>query len=215
MKGLILKDLYTMRQMGKIYLISMGCLVVWGLAVNNPSMLSSMLLVYGLMLLITTASWDEASHFNTYALTLPLSPKKLVQAKYLFALLLFAAMAVLGLVGGAGMIAALGAKAEMGYGELLASTASISCIYLMTVVVLLPCSYKFGVEKSRFLFVAIYLIVFACFAWLFGTDHLKSLLAGLESQGFAMILAGFGVLALIGLFISYRISVKILEKKEW
>ena len=79
MKGLILKDLYTLRQMGKIYLICMVCLVIWGLVTDNPTMLSSLLLVYGLMLLITTASYDEASHFNRYALTLPLTPKKLVQ----------------------------------------------------------------------------------------------------------------------------------------
>lgn len=99
MKGLILKDLYTLRQMGKIYLICMVCLVIWGLVTDNPTMLSSLLLVYGLMLLITTAAYDEASHFNRYALTLPLTPKKLVQAKYLFALLLFAVMVTLGILG--------------------------------------------------------------------------------------------------------------------
>lgn len=42
MKGLILKDLYTLRQMGKIYLICMVCLVIWGLVTDNPTMLSSL-----------------------------------------------------------------------------------------------------------------------------------------------------------------------------
>lgn len=215
MKGLILKDLYTLRQMGKIYLICMVCLVIWGLVTDNPTVLSSLLLVYGLMLLITTASYDEASHFNRYALTLPLTPKKLVQAKYLFALLLFTVMVTLGILVGAGMLAVLGAKAEMGYGELLASTCSISCIYLMTIVFILPCIYKFGVEKSRFLFVATYLLVFAGFALLFSIDNMKTWLSGLSDRGFLSIGAVFGALAVVGLIVSYHISIRIVENKEW
>ena len=110
MKGLILKDLYTLRQMGKISLICMVCLVIWGLVSDNPTMLSSLLLVYGLMLLITTAAYDEASHFNRYALTLPLTHMKLVQSQYLFALLLFEVLVTLGILGGAGILPALGAQ---------------------------------------------------------------------------------------------------------
>lgn len=215
MKGLLLKDLYTLRQMGKIYLISMACLVAWGLVTGNPTMFSSLLLVYGLMLLITTSSYDEAARFNRYALTCPLTPKKLVQAKYLFALILFVVMVALGVLGGAGMIAVLGTKTDMGYGELLASTFSISCIYMMTAIVILPCIYKFGVEKSRFLFVAIYLIVFACFAFLFSIDNMKIWLSGLSDRDFLSAGVVFGVLTLVGLLVSYRMAVRIVENKEW
>ena len=215
MKGLILKDLYTLRQMGKVYLISMVCLMAWGMAVHNSTMFTSLLLVYGLMILITTASWDDVSHFNGYALTFPLSPQKLVQAKYLFALILFAAITVLGVLGGFGMTAALGAKSEIGYGEVVVSTLSISCIYLMTAVVVLPCNYKFGVEKSRFLFVAIYLIIFACFALLFSIDHMKQWLLNLGAREFMTGVAVFGVLTLLGMIFSYRISVRIMENREW
>ena len=141
--------------------------------------------------------------------------KKLVQAKYLFALILFAAITVLGVLGGFGMTAALGAKSEIGYGEVVVSTLSISCIYLMTAVVVLPCNYKFGVEKSRFLFVAIYLIIFACFALLFSIDHMKQWLLNLGAREFMTGVAVFGVLTLLGMIFSYRISVRIMENKEW
>lgn len=85
----------------------------------------------------------------------------------------------------------------------------------MTAVVVLPCNYKFGVEKSRFLFVAIYLIIFACFALLFSIDHMKQWLLNLGAREFMTGVAVFGVLTLLGMIFSYRISVRIMENREW
>ena len=85
----------------------------------------------------------------------------------------------------------------------------------MTIVFILPCIYKFGVEKSRFLFMATYLLVFAGFALLFSIDNMKTWLSGLSDRGFLSIGAVFGALAIVGLIVSYHISIRIVENKEW
>lgn len=215
MNGLILKDWYTLRQMGRTYLIAMACILVWAWTTKNPSVFTIFLVAYGLALVMTAASYDEMSRFNRYALTLPLTPKEVVRARYLFLMLLFVGLMTLGLLGGSGMMVLLGTKAEMSYGEFLITSCATDCVYLLVAAFLLPCIYRFGVEKSRFLFLVSYLAGFVCLWILAKLEPLEQCLSDMGKTGILCMLLAAGLLGLVCLVLSCKVSEKILEKKEW
>lgn len=85
MIGLMLKDMYSLRT---YFLKQLALMTVLYLAISvglmkNFSFLSPMLTMSVVMMLISSFSVDEASSWDSYALTLPVTPRAIVGAKYL------------------------------------------------------------------------------------------------------------------------------------
>ncbi|MFQ7003247.1 MAG: ABC-2 transporter permease [Ruthenibacterium lactatiformans] len=85
MTGLMLKDMYSLRT---YFLKQLALMTVLYLAISvglmkNFSFLSPMLTMSVVMMLISSFSVDEASSWDSYALTLPVTPRAIVGAKYL------------------------------------------------------------------------------------------------------------------------------------
>ncbi len=85
MTGLMLKDMYSLRT---YFLKQLALMTVLYLAISvglmkNFSFLSPMLTMSVVMMLISSFSVDEASRWDSYALTLPVTPRAIVGAKYL------------------------------------------------------------------------------------------------------------------------------------
>ena len=216
MKALFIKDWKLLKNQGKMF---GAVLVFYGLlAVMDNSMGQSILgffpFLFGLFT-ISTISYDEYQHGMTYLMTLPIKRKTYVTEKYLFAMALAGAGSLLILI-----LELLyhvirhRAMTEVVMWEILSST----CFVILFLALALPLNLKFGSEKGRSLFSGMMLGFFL--SGIVGVKKLKgSLLLEqiqtlLQAKGLLLVLVGILIYALI-LGISYRISVRIIEKREF
>ncbi len=212
MKGLLLKDIYNLKRLGKQYAVICAGMLIWSAFMKNYSFFSMMIMLNGIMSVISSFSFDEAAHFEKYALTLPVTRRELVQAKYI---LLLTFLGGSFLIGTAGSIL-LNLIIERGITELpeqLISAASVGCLFLLAFSIMIPGVFKLGVEKARMLLVCIYVGVFGL-VW-GGIYLLRELGIQISDSDASKFFGAAAVVVLVLVFISYRVSIKIVEKKEW
>ncbi len=212
MKGLLLKDIYNLKRLGKQYAVICAGMLIWSAFMKNYSFFSMMIMLSGIMSVISSFSFDEAAHFEKYALTLPVTRRELVQAKYI---LLLTFLGGSFLIGTAGSIL-LNLIIERGITELpeqLISAASVGCLFLLAFSIMIPGVFKLGVEKARMLLVCIYVGVFGL-VW-GGIYLLRELGIQISDSDASKFFGAAAVVVLVLVFISYRVSIKIVEKKEW
>lgn len=212
MKGLLLKDIYNLKRLGKQYLIICAGMLVWSIFMKNYSFFSMMIMLSGIMSVLSSFSFDEAVHFEKYALTLPVTKKNLVQAKYVLLLVFLIGSFLIGILGSA-LLDLIMDGGILELQEQLISAASVACLFLLAFSIMIPAIFKLGVEKGRMLLVGIYMGIFAL-VW--GGLYLLKELEIHFSDGTASKLFGAAALVILAVFfVSYRVSIKIVEKKEW
>lgn len=205
MKGLLLKEWYLVTKYCKGGMLVIFIFLATALLGNNSVFFLSFPCVYASTLPATMMSYDERMRWNTYCAVLPYHKWQVVLAKYL---------AGLGM-----MVFALGMTAlTMLAWPLLGRAISMSsfasflvialCAGLIAASLLMPCLYKFGVEKGRFAYYGI--IVF--------TAASTFLLSDSGSPDMAMDGAGlYGCAAVIAAavyLLSYFLCVRIERKKK-
>lgn len=213
MTGLVLKDFLMMRKTLKTYLIFFALYLGMAIAGIFPiSIVTSMVTVIIAILPISTFVYDDAAKWDRYAVSLPLGRRKVVGARYLFIALLLLVSAAFGLL--TIVLAPL-----MGQGELteLAATVLVTITYgLVLNDIMIPLVYKIGAERAR---MYLYIIVFAPVILLFLAVRLGLLdLSGLSaiSEGTVLLVCSLmPVAGVAGLGLSYLISCRIYEKKEF
>lgn len=213
MTGLVLKDFLMMRKTLKTYLIFFALYLGMAVAGIFPiSIVTSMVTVIIAVLPISTFVYDDAAKWDRYAVSLPLGRRKVVGARYLFIALLLLVSAAFGLL--TIVLAPL-----MGQGELteLAATVLVTITYgLVLNDIMIPLVYKIGAERAR---MYLYIIVFAPVILLFLAARLELLdLSGLNaiSEGTVLLVCSLlPVAGVAGLGLSYLISCRIYEKKEF
>lgn len=212
MKGLLLKDFYNLRQTGKQSLLMLGFVVVWGIFLKNATVISVASILYCAMLVLTVMSYDEAGHFDKYALTLPVKRSDLVNCKYVDLFLLILTGTVVGLFFSGIFFVATGG-AGMSFSEQLLSVLTVTDMYLISFGVLIPIVFRFGVERSRIMMAAVYLLIFG---GMFGGAKLLAEF-GFSFSGAAIcgVIAAATAVTLLVLFVSWRISLHIVSGKEW
>lgn len=212
MKGLLIKDLCNLRQIAKQTLIVLAVLAAWCLFLNNSQIFSMMMIIYCMMLIFTAMSYDEMANFDKYALTLPVTRRDLVKTKYALLLILFAVGVLVGLLG-EGIFYLTRGGGEVSLTEHAISLFAVACLYLLAFAVLMPFIFRLGMEKARLLLALIFV---AAFGLIYGGVILARN-TGIEitDQLVAGVVAAGVVLAVAGFFLSYLISVNIVQKKEW
>jgi len=213
MKGLILKDLYTVFGYRKQYALVLFFMAIWSVGMKNTGLISMYLLILGGMLVLSSLSTDEVSHFNRLALTMPISPKVLVKSKYVLLILVMSLGAVISM--GIDFISRMlfpQWQTDLGWQGVLVT----ALLFIATYSVTLPLIYKLGVEKARYVYIGVMLgfgiIIYgvASFADKLNIDIEK----GVGINDFVIVLISL-VLSCIVLMISYLCSLKVIEKKEW
>lgn len=215
MTGLILKDLYSMRsyfvkQMG---LMALVYLLISVAVIKSVALFAPMMVMSVMMMLISSFSFDETAKWDAYALTLPLSPRSIVGARYL----LMGGM----LFGSSVAIAALCCAVDAftfrdGAVEVIASTAGVAVSYLLVSLIVMPLFYKLGVEKARVAMILCFIAPFMLIVWL--AEYLQN--SGFDVTVFFSgvslpVLVAGGVLLLAALCVgSYLLSVKFYAEKE-
>ena len=209
MKGLIIKDICN--QLGQLKAFAM-MLVIFIVCFANSSegTLIIMCAVYATVMVISNLAMDESFQWEIFALTMPVTRRQLVLAKYIVAIF----YALLGIV--VGTVATLVIRL-FGFRSGDATLLLISLIGIVVaaifIALLLPVDFKYGVQKGR-------LVLFGVAAFIGGGGVLLSgkedMLDGFFSR-FSGTVGGlfFGALTLLLLLISFTISSRIMEKKEF
>ena len=213
MKGLLLKDILTMKAYWKVY----GALAAFYAVLSfsgNSTMFSFMIALFMLILPLSSFSADELARWDKFAISLPGGRRAVVRAKYQFLFLVLAFVFVITLV--INLLLALtgrGAFSELAVVSLGGATAS-----LLMNCVLFPFIFRFGSQKSRIILAIImgaFAAVVTAGAMIF-LEHADPLsLSILQRLSPVTIGAAAVVILAAALAISYLISCRIYDKKEF
>ena len=209
MIGLLLKDFYTLRQYGKTMLLMLVFFAIISAGLDNPAtFFEGFFILMSMMITITSFSYDALAKWDRYALSLPVTRKEIVGSKYLLSIILCLTSTILSFAISA---AVLTFKPVEGFGttEQLYATLAIICAALFFSGILLPLTFKFGVEKSRIFLIGIFAAPTAAVLALnkmgIPMPPESSLIA------FAKLLP---ILMIIFYLLSYLLSVRIYSAKE-
>ena len=218
MKGLLIKDLKLMKNQGwffiMIVLISIGCAA----SMKNPffamGYATSLISVFS----VSTIGYDEYDNGMLYLFTLPISRKLYVKEKYVYAIL----VTVVALVAAIGISAGVAFAMHLNYPieEWLGIISSSVFIVSLIISIILPVRMKFDTEKNKMAIliaigvVALVAVGIVKIAEMFNVDleaFLDEVLFGSPVK-MLLIVIGVGIILVV---VSYLISVKIMEKREF
>lgn len=211
MLGLMRKDLCLLLQRSRALVVMVGVGVLIGLSTDGAFMIGYLTMISAI-LSIGTISYDEFDNGYPFLMTLPVTRKSYVLAKYVFCLLTCLAGWALASVIFAGCCIARG----VGFGmEQLAETLSFLPVAGLLTALMLPLQLKYGAEKSRLALavvcggiVALGYVGLRLFPGLSGA---AGFLSGISDAAFGAALVCICVAALA---ISCCCSLGIMEKKE-
>lgn len=217
MKGLLIKDLNLMKNMMRVMIAIVIFSVIFSTIGENLFFCMGYVSVFVAVFSVSTISYDEYDNGFDYLFCFPFERKHYVQEKYLFGL----GMIVIGVLASAAISFGIsGFRGQLvTVSELLAvSVASMSTAIFMISLVL-PAHIKYGSEKGRVAMIVIFLVVGVIGGAVYGLTtmlgiDLDGLIEPLFYSPVKMLLVA-GVFAAAIMVISYLISVKIIEKKEF
>ena len=211
MTGLILKDVLVLRKALRSYALFlffyMGMAAV---GLFSISFITAFIQVIVMILPMSAFAYDEQAKWDRYALTLPVGRRAVVTARYLFMLLMVLVAALFALA--SCLVLSLVQQGDLM--ENIGTGAVALALGLLAADLNLPMSYAMGPERARpYLYATLFLPLLALvgaakMGWLDGLDQIPpSILAAL----FLFI----PVLPLLGLPVSYLVSCRVMERKEF
>ena len=209
MKGLLLKDLFVVSEFVRVLTLMAIVFIASMMAIDGFSVIGAMISLLVVSLVISSFSYDDLAHWDSFAATLPVSRRKLVASKYLFLLLLGVLAVVFN-----GLVSVLFAALQPGVSlaEQFVTGILISMAACIIDFVLIPLIYKYGAEKSRMMMMMVIVIIFGI---TYGGALLKMLNIGTDWITLPILIGGIAAAFLASLLISWICSVKIVEKKEY
>lgn len=216
MKGLLLKEFYTMKRYRNTFLLYL--LLFGGMAIFTGSigMYSVMAVLFMTSIPLSSFNIDEACRWDKMAIASPISRRQIVASKYLLMLIcaLFSIISAVAVVG----IGTLVRPEQMDFLEGLISVAAGIGVMGTMMMILLPILFKVGAEKGRMMMALIFGGSFAVI--MIGvmimevTGIIGRASTSVENTVVFTSLVVVPVIALIGAFISYRVSCAIYAKRE-
>lgn len=215
MKGLIIKDFLNLKKSIKIYAVITVMYFFFGIANDNPFFVTGFLSAILAVTTLSLFSYDDMAKWDIYALTMPLSKEKIIQARYLMMFLLTLIGAVIGSL--LSIVIALYLKKGIS-ADLFINIEYWSLAIILVLSVMIPFVVKLGAERARLIFAVIFMIPFAIYL-LFDKIIIKENAAPyklIEALDFAQknIQIIGPVIVLLAVVVSYFISVAIYNKKE-
>lgn len=193
--------------------------IVMSFSMENNYLIIGYLTFVMPMFALSTLSYDEFDNGNAFLFTLPISRKGYVVEKYVFSALLGVLSLLLAIVLSLGMGAVQGLSKEGITGTLLTALA-VFLIMILFLGIMIPLQLKFGGEKGRIAMIIVVGIVFAVGYGLVKVLRdskigLQSLLDHVLAYPVGFIALTVAVLYLTVIFVSIKISVAIMNKKEF
>lgn len=206
MVALINKDIRTLRKsLIFITIISLG-IIGYGIYENQVFMIPLLCAMIPLILTGINAGYDSQSKFEQMAFSMPVKKRDYVLSK------LFLATAF-GLLGAVSIFILLGIHGQISLENRLLVSALTLVISILFSAIQLPFVLKYGAEKGRLIFVITYLLAFGASSLFKG--KLSRALEILQAQSFLVIGVGVVLIGLALIVLSTKISIGIMEKKEY
>ena len=206
MKGLLLKDILTLKSYARTISILIMVYLIWGIAGDNVYFFAGMSGIICVMMVISSFSYDNYAKWDKYSASLPVTRSEIVGAKYLLALIMIGVGAVITCL----MYAVFILVKKGDFSELLPGVIGTTAAGLFLILVLLPCIYKFGVEKARLVMVITGIVIglmLSLGAWLLPKDIGSSTVKVLLFVVLPMVEA-------VGFYVSFKLSCRIYQAKE-
>lgn len=209
MLGLVKKDLLMIK--GNIRQVILFLVVFLILAFQENNIIVIVPVFVSMMVFITTFSYDEYNKWDAYAISLPVSRKNIVKAKYVASIILWA-IALLVTVVITGIMGLF--EQNINYFEMFGMI--LGCVFSIVLLeaIMFPLIFKFGVEKGRIgLFVGVFAIA-GLLGFIFTGIDLENATGFIEifNKYYYILIPLVSVILLV---ISYFVSKKIYLKKEF
>ncbi|MGN0968379.1 MAG: ABC-2 transporter permease [Oscillospiraceae bacterium] len=215
MNGLLLKELLILKRGWKPYAFLIAFYTVFSF-MDDPTFFSGMMALILLMLPMSSFSADELARWDGFAAALPGGRRAVVRAKYQFLFLAFGGAFVLSCL--INLVISFAVREENGtFPELVVAALACTAVCLLIDCIFYPLLFRYGSQKSRILLAVVFAAVFAVFGmgaviFSFNGGSPLDLLTGVSPFAAA---AGAVVLIAAAVVISYRVSCRIYEKKEF
>lgn len=217
MRGLLIKDFKLMKSQKNFFVLIVMVAIGMAMFVEDASFIIGYIAFIGSLFTLSSISYDEFDNGNAFMFSLPITRKDYIVEKYSF-----------GLITGGGswllatfivIIIALIKNTNLTV-ETIMGALMILPIMLLILAVMLPFQLKFGGEKGRVAMIAVVGLMFIIgivtvkIAGALNID-LVSIINNLPKVSTGMVIAiGIGI-TIIALLISYKISLSIMNKKEF
>lgn len=156
MKGLLLKDIFTLEKQMRILLI-----IIVGFALIPASSMINFTMMYALIIPISSFGYDERAKWDRLMRMMPIPERSIILSKYVLG------YSFVGLISVIMLIAQFGYHA-FGYQDLtlasypdfLVNVIFMVFMALIGYAVLMPLIFKFGMEKGRLVSGAVFAVLF-------------------------------------------------------
>ena len=210
MLGLIKKDFLLIKANSKQMVIIF--IVYLMLAFQGTFDVTFIVPLIGIMLFISTFSYDDFNNWNSYAVTLPDGRKNVVRAKYIASIILTIILVIVSLIIGIGI--SYTKTNSINLDEIISSLMGTMLSSVIIISLLYPIVFKFGATNGR---IILFAVVFgiagigALIAQFVDTTPIINMINRLDSYS----LIAIPIISAILLGISYLISNKIYQSKEF
>ncbi|MDD6812519.1 MAG: ABC-2 transporter permease [Lachnospiraceae bacterium] len=218
MKGLLVKDCKLLFQQKRMILLLLVCVAIVLGSVEDPSFIIAYAAILMLMMALGTISYDEFDNGYSFLFTLPISRKEYVAGKYILCSVYCLFTGVVAAIACA-VVMVVRQKSAVSV-DMVQSAICIIAVSFMILALLLPIMLKYGPEKSRIFTFAIVGVV-VVFGIILGKlqeylsidiSKVDNFLKKIGDTGFTIATVFVAVLAVM---VSFVISVRIMEKKEF
>ena len=218
MKGLLVKD-FKLMMLQKNFLLLILAIVI-GMMILSDDMVFPIgfLSFIASLFTVSTISYDDFENGNAFLFTLPITRNNYVIEKYSLGLLFGCIAWILATV--LGIIVTV-SKDILPVTDLVQSSLIILPIMIVVQAIMLPFQLKFGGDKGRIAMIgafgvlAVISIVIVKGAEAIFKVDLISLLDNLPTVSMGVFLAVTIIIALLMLLISMKISLSIMNKKDF
>ena len=201
MKGLLLKDWYTLIKQMKIMLMLMlvfACVPGYSMA--------AFAVVYAAMLPVTALAYDERSKWNQLAAMMPYTSQSIVGSKYALGLLLIGSISLLS---AASQVVVSVVQHVPLNTETLISIPLVACGALLMMLIDLPLMFRLGVEKGRIIY-----ILLTCGCVTYFAMNTDDVIASLDTVSVYSALLMVLAITIVAFVISYTISVRVYRVRR-
>lgn len=216
MRGLLEKDFRLLKGQKNFFLIILVITVLLSMNSSDNFAVTYLTFIAG-FLTISSFGYDDNGNCMPFLMTLPVSRKLYVKSKYVLGFLLTSTGWLLGMI--ISIVITMVNKNMPRPEELLFQVVWV-LLWMMVMALTLPPLFKYGAEKGRMAMLAIMLILMAV---IFAVSKLgeemgfdiNASIDALSGLGTVAIIVIMAAVALVMLLISYSISAKIVQKKEY
>ena len=210
MLGLIKKDFLLIKANSKQMVIIF--IVYLMLAFQGTFDATFIVPLIGIMLFISTFSYDDFNNWNSYAVTLPDGRRNVVRAKYIASIILTVILGAVALAISAGI--SYTKTNSINVDEIMSSLMGTMLSSVIIISLLYPIVFKFGATNGR---IILFAVVFgiagigALIAQFVDMTSIINMINRLDSYS----LIAIPIISVILIGISYLISNKIYQNKEF